>query len=239
MIGERIKTAREARGLKRKQLCELAGITESALSRYENETREPQAAVLGKIAQILNVSTDFLIGNADELERKVDTIDSSIIGSLQHKIINKIQYRYIKDIVSNLKLEVGNDINKLMSELRLSTSYLQEDIHYNFKAIYNNILGKQYLFLNPNISKLEETAIIFHIIGYIMLFNNPNTYCFYDFTASDKSNTGRQANIFAAEYLIDDDIFLNKLTIGDDTIIANELQVPLNFIEHKRNLIIR
>ncbi|MGL5314903.1 MAG: N-acetylmuramoyl-L-alanine amidase [Peptostreptococcaceae bacterium] len=46
-------------------LCEKAEINEATLSRYENGLREPKAATLSKLAEILEVSTDYLLGITD------------------------------------------------------------------------------------------------------------------------------------------------------------------------------
>lgn len=243
IIGERIKTARLERGINQRNLCLLADITETALSRYENGTREPQASAIGKIAKILNVSTDYLIGNVDDIKYKTETevkvVSTEINYPLQYRIMEKRKYSYIKGIVSDLKKESGNDVYKLAADYFLTITKLRDDVSYNFKAVYNNAWGRHFLFLNPNISESEIKIIIVHMIGYMTLFNNPNTYYFYDFINSNTFDIGQKSNIFAAEYLIDDDIFIRSLSLGDDTVIANEFEVPVNFIEHKRNLIIK
>jgi transcriptional regulator with XRE-family HTH domain len=64
-IGEKIQILREERNLKQKELAELAGITEATLSRYENGKREPKGEIISKLATVLNVSTDYLLGRND------------------------------------------------------------------------------------------------------------------------------------------------------------------------------
>ena len=54
-IGERITKARRYLGMNQKELCEKAEINEATLSRYENGLREPKAATLSKLAEILEV----------------------------------------------------------------------------------------------------------------------------------------------------------------------------------------
>lgn len=60
-IGERIHNSRVQLGLNQRELCEKAGITVSALSRYESGQREPKATILARLATSLNVSTDYLL----------------------------------------------------------------------------------------------------------------------------------------------------------------------------------
>lgn len=64
-IGDRIIKARRYLGMNQKELCEKAEINEATLSRYENGLREPKAATLSKLAEILEVSTDYLLGITD------------------------------------------------------------------------------------------------------------------------------------------------------------------------------
>lgn len=61
-IGQRITKARRYLGMNQKELCEKTNINEATLSRYENGIREPKAATLSKIAEVLGVSCDYLLG---------------------------------------------------------------------------------------------------------------------------------------------------------------------------------
>lgn len=54
-IGRRISAAREAKGLKQREVCVLVpGLTVSALSNYEQGTRKPDPEVIKKLAVALN-----------------------------------------------------------------------------------------------------------------------------------------------------------------------------------------
>lgn len=59
-LGEVLETARRAQGLTQADLAEQAGVTQAALSRYENDLREPEPEVLDRLANALGVTTDFL-----------------------------------------------------------------------------------------------------------------------------------------------------------------------------------
>ena len=52
-IGSRITKARLFRNLNQKELAQMANITESSLSRYENEIREPKSSALINLAEAL------------------------------------------------------------------------------------------------------------------------------------------------------------------------------------------
>jgi transcriptional regulator with XRE-family HTH domain len=63
----RLKKAREARDLSQSELAEKAGLQASAISHFETETRRPSFANLRKLADALQVSTDYLLGRSDEM----------------------------------------------------------------------------------------------------------------------------------------------------------------------------
>lgn len=60
-LGLIIETARRADGMTQEQLAEKIGVTQVALCRYERGTREPDADILDRLAEALNVTTDFLL----------------------------------------------------------------------------------------------------------------------------------------------------------------------------------
>lgn len=59
-IGDAIKTARRARGITQEELAHQTGITQAALSRYENDLRGPSQAALSAIAEHLGVTVRLL-----------------------------------------------------------------------------------------------------------------------------------------------------------------------------------
>lgn len=59
-LGEVLQMARRARGYTQEDLASLAGVTQAALSRYENDLREPEPDVLKRLARALGVTEAFL-----------------------------------------------------------------------------------------------------------------------------------------------------------------------------------
>ena len=59
---ERLKAIRDSRGITQRHLSEVLNIT---ISHYENGTREPSIEILIQMAEVLNVSVDYLVGNTD------------------------------------------------------------------------------------------------------------------------------------------------------------------------------
>lgn len=60
-VGEAIATARRARGWTQEELSERLGMTQAALSRYENELREPTAEILARMASAVGVVPEILL----------------------------------------------------------------------------------------------------------------------------------------------------------------------------------
>jgi len=61
-LGQRIAYFRKKAGLSQKKCAELAGIKPSAISYYESDKREPNVLILLKIAKVLNITVDALVG---------------------------------------------------------------------------------------------------------------------------------------------------------------------------------
>lgn len=62
ILGDKLKSLRLAKKMSQKELAERIGIAKSVISFYESGDRFPSYEVLIKIAQIFNVTTDYLLG---------------------------------------------------------------------------------------------------------------------------------------------------------------------------------
>lgn len=63
---ERLKSAREKKGLTQAQLAERAGFQPSAVSHFESGRRSPSFDNLKKLADALGVAIDYLLGRIEE-----------------------------------------------------------------------------------------------------------------------------------------------------------------------------
>lgn len=61
MLGLRIAALRREAGLSQAQLARQLQISPSAMGMYEQGRREPSLQLLGQLARVLGVSTDYLI----------------------------------------------------------------------------------------------------------------------------------------------------------------------------------
>ena len=65
-FNENLKIARERKGISQKEMAESIGVAKSTYSLYESGNREPNVQTIKKIADILSVSADELLGINDE-----------------------------------------------------------------------------------------------------------------------------------------------------------------------------
>lgn len=61
-FGERLRFAREMRGLQQKEFAKLLEVDPSFVSLFENGKRKPSLDNLVRLADTLNVSIDWLVG---------------------------------------------------------------------------------------------------------------------------------------------------------------------------------
>ena len=67
-FGERLRKAREDKGLSQQDLATRAGIQASAVSHFELGRRLPSFDNIRRLADALNVTSDFLLGREDVRE---------------------------------------------------------------------------------------------------------------------------------------------------------------------------
>ena len=91
-IGQYIRQYREERNLKQKQLAMRLGIERSTLAAYECDNRNPSYSVLIRIAEVLNTSTDQLLGRMTS-----DYLDISGLSAEDSEMIRRLVERLRTD----------------------------------------------------------------------------------------------------------------------------------------------
>ncbi|MBU5445425.1 helix-turn-helix domain-containing protein [Paenibacillus sp. MSJ-34] len=66
MFPDRLEKMRKKRKLTQQNMAERLGISRQGYGYYEKGTREPDLKTLQKIADILNTTTDFLLGRTND-----------------------------------------------------------------------------------------------------------------------------------------------------------------------------
>lgn len=66
-----LRLLREEKGLSQQRLAEMLNISQQAVFKYEKTASEPDISTLVRLADIFDVSVDFLIGNSDIRSKNV------------------------------------------------------------------------------------------------------------------------------------------------------------------------
>lgn len=69
MFGERLKIVRNQAGLSQKSLAEQLYVTQQSVWKWEMNESSPNPETVAKIAEIFNVSADYLLGITEQKEK--------------------------------------------------------------------------------------------------------------------------------------------------------------------------
>ena len=74
-FSERLKELRKKANFTQVEVAEKLGISQPAYASWERGVKKPTQENLVKIAQVLNVSVDYLVGNSEERIDELDNIE--------------------------------------------------------------------------------------------------------------------------------------------------------------------
>lgn len=97
-FNENLRIARERKGMTQKEVADAIGVAKSTYSLYESGNREPNVMTIKKIADILKVSADDLLG----LEEPPTTIAAHFDGS-EYTEAELNEIRQFAEFVKNRK----------------------------------------------------------------------------------------------------------------------------------------
>jgi len=96
---DRIRQLRLENGWLQKELAEKIGVKRTAITGYENGSREPDIEKLISLSNIFSCSVDFLLGKTDNKSSKYTVaIDKSKLNEINLDDLDKI-----KDLIKKLK----------------------------------------------------------------------------------------------------------------------------------------
>lgn len=106
MIGDRIKKLRDENNISQADLSEFLGISQQALSKWENGKTQPDNETLVKLSNYFNVSIDYLLGNSE----------SKKINKPYDDELEKVLFSKAKDLTYDEKKTIINVINAIKKE---------------------------------------------------------------------------------------------------------------------------
>jgi transcriptional regulator with XRE-family HTH domain len=102
-IGERITQLRKQQNLSQDELAKRAEVSRTIIGNYERNTNTPSIEVLIKIANVFNVSVDFMIGEGElsafdkDLLKRIEDIEKLDQDTKQHLFF------LIDNVIQNFK----------------------------------------------------------------------------------------------------------------------------------------
>lgn len=94
MFGIRLKELRQKHNMTQSEIAEILNVSTSAVSHYENETREPSEHIIVTVAKYFNVTCDYLLGMDTYFDKK----EADIIKDLMDRIDR------IDKLIKNMKV---------------------------------------------------------------------------------------------------------------------------------------
>jgi transcriptional regulator with XRE-family HTH domain len=79
---DRIKALRLKEKMNQTQLGEVLGVSQDAISKIEKGINNPTVAQIAKMAEIFNVTTDFII-NGNESAKDIEPIEREILRTIR------------------------------------------------------------------------------------------------------------------------------------------------------------
>ena len=144
VFGKRLKELRMKHGCTIEQFADMVGISKSTLGYYENDKRMPDIEILARIANVLNVNADYLIGRTNTTAQKGKMKTVCEFTGLSDKAAE-----YLSELVKDKDYEKLSIINHLFQEL------CEDYDFYNGEDEVSSVLGSLFRYFEK-FSKWEN-----------------------------------------------------------------------------------
>jgi len=121
-LGTRLRSAREKKGYKQIQVKDKTGINNKTLSGYENGVSEPDWETLVRLADLYEVTTDYLLGKnnkgttyaipENDFEGFVKEMETKYKVNLRDDPIVRASFRQLVESIAQTKLAQQNPDNQ-------------------------------------------------------------------------------------------------------------------------------
>ena len=156
VFGKRLKELRKANGYTIEQFAEAVGISKSTVGYYENNNRMPDIEILSRIADVLNVSADYLIGKTNTTATKGKTKTVCDFTGLSDTAVE-----YLAELVKNKRFDRIAVITHLFSELKQDYAFYCHEENDDGE-LAESILGALFLYFDKVQLTKDEWAEIIH-----------------------------------------------------------------------------
>ena len=116
MFGERLKNVLQDKDISQLKLAQELGYTQQAVNRWCNNITEPDNKTIVAIAKYLNISTDYLLGNGQQLTEYEQELKE--LSVLQKLLIENGFMRADEDLTKK-------ELKKIMDFLKVNKDFLK------------------------------------------------------------------------------------------------------------------
>jgi class 3 adenylate cyclase len=95
MVGNRIRTQREKRGLKQSDIANALQISPQAVSKWERGENAPDISVLVPLAKLLGISTDWLLSYHAEYP---DIFEATVLMTATKGFTRRVEKMHVRDV---------------------------------------------------------------------------------------------------------------------------------------------
>lgn len=109
MFGKRLRMLRENKGYNQEKIANLCGLSTSTIGMYEQGRRQPDNDTLVKLADIFDVSIDYLLGKT-EVQKYENPYDDELEKVLfsKAKELNTEEKKAILNVINAIKKDVDS-----------------------------------------------------------------------------------------------------------------------------------
>lgn len=218
ILGQRIKFLRTSYPMTQEMLGEKLGVKKSTIANYESGYSEPENEKMCKIANIFDVSVDYLLGNTDIKKPNDFLIDGLLKLQLTAEELDK-SYNYILNYYSLANYPFSPlNLSDQNEKIKNATRVIFQVASSFFNSKLRKLLGDDFEILNQLNSKDLE------------LFNEAKSYAIEQTTKIYKSAIGFIKS--KCLYFTDEDISfiknIKKLSETNKMIIRNTMEALLD-----------
>jgi len=163
-IGKFISTVRKEKKITQKQLAEKLGITDRAISKWENGKSMPDLALLKPLCDILNISINELL-SGEYINKKNE--------NLEDNIVNVINYSKKKQLIHELIFEIFIIIFGILifiMSMSIFDAIIDFYLWYSVLGTFVLIISFGYLLKYFVVSNKSRKYIIITILSFFLLY---------------------------------------------------------------------
>jgi transcriptional regulator with XRE-family HTH domain len=172
-FSERLRELRDESELSQKEIAAGLGVCISAVSKYESGKNYPDVKKLIRLSEILNISSDYLLGLSDVMIPLYSTKTTPYILNLpfhatkeQYKVIRKISASVLRSEIKAIKTE---SFAERLKRLRLENEMSKKELAIEFKVTISAISEYETKKNFPDVKKVMKMAKNFDVsVDYLL-----------------------------------------------------------------------